>query len=284
MNLGEFLNASFKDIGVSIEDGALKELVTKVATMDISDDLVTKFNQNYLTEQAAKANPRIIGHFKAQLYNGLDDELKPLYDELEIPDDIKSELSSINSSTKRASALVRKVKELTEKKAGASKGEKGELNDQITALNNQIKEINKVRQEEIQKLQSEHNGKLDDLYMSQFLGTQKYANELIAGQNFLLPKSEIDKALKEKGLIRKLVGNEFILQTEQGTDYFEANTKVDFKSFGQKVLADKKYLAVTEPPKPTQPTTTVTNTGIDRSKASAVAEYDRAIAEAEANQ
>lgn len=281
MNTGEFITALFNNLGVSVDDAALKDIVTKIATTEISDDLVSKFNQGYMTEASAKANPKIANHFKAQHYNGLDDELKPLYDELELPDNVKSELLSITSSTKRAAALTRKVKELTEAKAGASKGDKEGLNEKITALNNEIAQIKIQAKTEIENANKSFDSKVNDLYLSQFLSSQKYASDGYKDEDFLLPKTKIEKALIEKGLIKKLEGKDFKLQTADGVDYFENNTKVDFKSFSEKVLSDNKLLALSEPADRTKTTTIVTG-NTDRNKLAGLAAFDERISEATA--
>jgi ribosomal protein L12E/L44/L45/RPP1/RPP2 len=64
MNLGEHLNATFNKAGVETENPALVELIKKVAALDISDELVTKFNTSFLTVEAAKSNSEIKKHFK----------------------------------------------------------------------------------------------------------------------------------------------------------------------------------------------------------------------------
>jgi hypothetical protein len=269
MNLAEFLNGSFTKVGVDIENPALKELITKSAALEISDELVTKFNSSYMTEAAAKANTKIIGHFKAQHYNGLDDEIKPLYDELEIPEDVKTELFKETSSTKRVATLLRKVKELENKKIGTSKGDKLELENQIKALNGQIKTEKENAQAEIAKAKSGFEEQLKDVYLTQNLASHKYASDHAKEEDFLLPKTKIAKALKEKNLKAVLDGKEFKLQTEQGVAYFENNNEVTFKSFTEKVLADNKLTAVSDPNPPIPPKQTIPSgngKGLDNSK------------------
>lgn len=281
MNLAEFLNGSFTKVGVDVENPALKELVTKAATIEMQDELVTKFNEKYMTEAAAKSNPKIIGHFKAQHYNGLDDEIKPLYDELGIPEEVKAELFKETSSTKRVASLLRKVKELESKTAGASKGDKKELEDQIKALNGQIKTEKDNAQAEIAKAKSEFDEKLKDVYLTQNLSGHNYASDNLKDEDFLLPKNKIAKALKDKNLKVILDGKEFKLQTEQGVAYFENNNEVSFKSFTEKVLADNKYTAVTTTPNQPEPQKQIITTQ-SHSKQMGAEVYDQMIREAEA--
>jgi ribosomal protein L12E/L44/L45/RPP1/RPP2/uncharacterized protein YehS (DUF1456 family) len=270
MNQAEFLNGLFTKIGVDVENPALKEIVTKVAAMDISDELVAKFNSSYMTEAAAKANTKIIGHFRAQHYNGLDDEIKPLYDELEIPEEVKAELFKETSSTKRVATLIRKVKELESKKVGTSKGDKLELENQIKALNGQIKTEKETAQAEIAKAKNDFDDKLKDVYLTQNLSGITYASDSYKDEDFLLPKTKINQALKAKNLKVVLDGKEFKLQTEQGVAHFENNQEVTFKSFTDKILADNKYTAVSDPAKQNQPQKTIVvengKKGFDTSK------------------
>jgi uncharacterized protein YehS (DUF1456 family) len=269
MNLAEFLNGSFTKVGVDVETPALKEIVTKAAALEISDELVTKFNSLYMTEAAAKSNPKIIGHFRAQHYNGLDDEIKPLYDELGIPDDVKAELLKETSSTKRVSSMLRKVKELSELKAGATKGDKAELEKQIKELNGLVKTEKDNAKLEIDKVKNDFDERLKDVYLTQNLSGITYASDSYKDEDFLLPKTKIAQALKAKNLKVVLDGKEFKLQTEQGVAYFDNNQEVNFKSFTDKILADNKYTAVSEPGKPKEQQTIIVDSGkkgLDTSK------------------
>ncbi len=281
MNSAEFLNGLFTKIGVDVENPALKEVVTKVAAIDISDELVTKFNSSYMTEAAAKANTKIIGHFKAQHYNGLDDEIKPLYDELGIPEEVKAELFKEASSTKRVSSLLRKVKELTETKAGASKGDKAELEKQIKELNGQIKTEKDNAKLEIDKAKTDFDDKLKDLYLTQNLSGITYVSDSYKDEDFLLPKTKIAQALKAKNLKVVLDGKDFKLQTEQGVAYFENNQEVNFKSFTDKILADNKYTSVTTQSQAPNKTVVQTKT-LNHVNSNGVSAYDLMIQEAEA--
>src|SRR3990167_981894 len=123
-NLGEYLTELAKKAGIDIEDAKLKEVVTKVATQEIDDSIVTKLNASYMTTEAAKQNPDIKKHFTASVLNGLDTELDSILSDSEFSDDLRAQIKAEKSSYKRVPMLVKAVKELEAAKAGASKGDK----------------------------------------------------------------------------------------------------------------------------------------------------------------
>jgi hypothetical protein len=254
MNLGEHLNAIFTKSGVEVDNPALKELVTKVATIDISDDLIGKFNENYLSLEAAKHNSKLKSHYFAQAYNGLDTELKTLADELEIPSEVYEEIvkQTEKSSTKRASAIVKKIQELEAKKA-KSPGETKELTNQINELKKQLADKDKEKESFGKQKDKELNEKLTSYVIAQKLAGFKYASDLAKEDDFLLPKTKVQKALAEKKLKVTLDKDDLKLETEDGTDYYESSNKIDFKSFTEKVLAQHKLLAVSDPAPQVQP-------------------------------
>lgn len=267
MNLGEHLNAIFTKAGVPQDDPALKDLVTKVATIEIKDELTEKFNQTYLTVEAAKHNPEIKKSFFATALNGVDTEVQNILQELQYGDEIKTEIEAEKNTYKKVGILAKKIKELESQKAGASKGEKAELSKQIEALNTEIKTVKENAKKETEAVKNDYQEKLKDVYLTQILSGFKYASDLAKDKDYLLPKTYIADALKEKKLRTVLDGKDFKLETESGTDYFENNSKVDFKTFTEKVLAQHKLPAVSETTQTTTQTQTITgNKKLDTSK------------------
>lgn len=283
MNLGEHLNATFNKAGIDTDNPALVELIKKVATVDVSDELVTKFNSTFLTIEAAKSNPELKKHFSATALNGVDSEILNIISELEIDEETKNEILADKSTYKRVNILAKKVKELEAKKAGSSKGEKADLAKQIEGLNEQIKAEKLNSQKLISDKDKEYSDKLKNVYLTQKLAdpSLKYASDLATQMNFLLPKTLLENELKARKL-RVVVDNEELkLETEDGLPYFENNDKIEFTGFRDKVLAQHKLLAVSEPSKP-QTQTQVVQTQ-NTAKASGSAQYDQMIAEATQN-
>jgi hypothetical protein len=282
MNLGEHLNAIFTKSGVEVDNPALKELVTKVATIDVSDDLIGKFNENYLSIEAAKHNPKLKSHYFAQSLNGLDAELKTLADEEEIPAEVYDEIvkQTEKASTKRVGLLVKKIKELEGKKS-KSPAETKELANQINALKQQLADKDKEKDVFVKQKETEYNNKIASYAKLQKLAGFKYASDLAKEDNYLLPMTKLNKALAEKKLKVTLDNDNLKLETEDGTDHYEGSTKIDFQSFTEKVLAQHNLLEVSNKSPQTQIKTPVTQS-LNPLKVTGSALYDKMIQEAEA--
>jgi hypothetical protein len=280
MNLGEHLTATFNKAGIENDNPALIELIKKVATVEIQDELVTKFNTSYLTVEAAKNNPEIKKHFYAPALNGVDSEIKNLLTELELDDETKTLVEAEKSTYKRIPLLVKKVIELEAKKGSAKSGEKTELQTQINTLKQQIADKEKEKELAFKQKDSEYNEKLTGFVMQNELAGFKYASDLAKDENFLMPRTKIANELKDKKLRVSLVDNKLKLETEDGTDYYEGSTKVDFKSFTEKTLAHHKLLEISNQSQQTQ-APKVIQTQQNPVKASGSAMYDQMIAEAQ---
>lgn len=267
--LGDYLNATFTNAGISSDNVGLTQIIKDVAALDISDDLVEKFNSSFLTVEAAKNNPTIINHIKAQVYNGEDKNHKDIMDRYEFDDSMKAELLLEKSTPKRRELLIERIAELREKKAGASQGEKSTLTKQITDLNAELVRLktSTVPKEKLDEVENSYKQRFNDMYLTSILSGHNYATDLAKEENYLLPKTKIQNALKEKNLRLKEDNNSLKLEQEDGTDYYENNVKIDFKSFSDRVLAQHKMLAASAPPTaPVKVHLPGTRTGPDNSK------------------
>lgn len=124
---------------------------------EIPDDVVTSLDNQLLTIAAATNNhPDVKKVYFAQAYNGLDAEMKELITEFGLSDEVKAEIERAGGSTKKAVALARKIKELSEKTAPPDTKKHAEeirlLNEKLAAeiqsktgmkteFDNQIKQI-----------------------------------------------------------------------------------------------------------------------------------------------
>lgn len=238
----------------------VKKLIAKAGityegeiTDELPDDISTALDNGLLTLAAATNNhPLVKKVYFAQAYNGLDAELNDLINEYGLTDETKAEIERAGGSTKRATALIRKVKELGEKAATTPDAAK------TTALNQQITDLNKKLAEEISKqtnLESKYNNDLKQIKvqtkLSGLLSNYKTVYDDLpieakeAAVNSLLSKSlqdsDADFTFDEKGNLS--------LIKKDGTNLFGDNhTLVTPQSFIDKTLS--KILKVTEPPKP----------------------------------
>ena len=106
-------------VGVPSDDENLSNLLANenLQNIEINDDLANQINGNLLTMDSAKNNSELNKHFKATILNGLDAETKSLMSQLELSDDVVSEIMNEQSSFKRVPLLVNKVVELEKAKS-----------------------------------------------------------------------------------------------------------------------------------------------------------------------
>jgi hypothetical protein len=152
----------------------VKKLMTKAGvtfdgelTGDIPDEVATALDNGLLTIAAATNNhPAIKKVYFAQAYNGLDAELNDLITEFGISDEVKAEIEKAGGSTKRAVALARKIKELSEKAEPADKTKTVQLQAEINSLNQKLAaEI--AKQTEIK---SQYDKQIKDIQVKTKLG------------------------------------------------------------------------------------------------------------------
>jgi hypothetical protein len=245
-NLGETLNALFTNVGIDNANDALKQLVTKVATIDVDDALVSTLNQNYLTLNSAKNNPELKKHFYAAALNGLDTELENTANELGLDATLLEELKAEKSSYKRASMLVKKVKDLEASKASASKSDKAEIQAKIDGLNNEIVRLKSETETKVKEVESTYKAKLNDFALNNVFGGYEYALPTSKDASIQLARTLFNQELTKKGYKLELDGNEFKLFTTDGLEPHENNKKVTFKDFTDGVLSQHKLLKVAD--------------------------------------
>lgn len=216
-------------------------------TADIPDDIAASLDNGLLTLQAATNNhPQVKKVYFAQAFDGLDAELNSLISEMGIPDEVKAEIEKAGGTTKRAAALVRKIKELSSKDQPADKTKAAELQAEINKLHGQLNaELaakDQIKQEYADKLkaiqiQTKLSGMLGN-YKTVFDDLDPAAKE--AGINAIITKalqdSDADFTFDDKGNLS--------LMKKDGTNLFgENHTLVTPQSFIDKSLS--KILKVT---------------------------------------
>ena len=254
--LGEAINNLAMAAGISADNEHLKSVLSSptISNATIPDELISAINSNLMNLESAKNNPELSKHFKATIYNGVDNELLNTLKETGDYDSIKEVIDAERSSTKKMSLAIKKIKELA-----ANTTNKGELKDyqeKINILTKQINEINAQKASEVQsitdKLNNEFSAKLEGLAYENLLSSKKLANPLGWEKDLLTlaAKTEIGKALESKGYIKRMTEKGFELQTKEGTQVFENNKPVTFNDFADRVLLDKKLLEVANTSQP----------------------------------
>lgn len=243
VSANDLLKKLFAKAGVAF-DGDLSQ--------EIPDEVATSLDNSLLTLDAALNNhPKVKKKYFAEAYNGLDAELENAANELGLDESIRAELKAEQSSTKRAVALAKKIKELEGSKQGADSGKTSTLQAQINELHTKLADETKKQKE------------LKDTYEKQIRGIHiqsKLANLLSgyktiydelpseakeAAVNALLNKalqdSEAEFTFDEKGGLS--------LVKKDGTNLFGDNhTQLTPQSFIDKTFSSSKILKVSEPP------------------------------------
>lgn len=232
----------------------VKKLLTKAGvtfdgdlSAEIPDDIATSLDNNLLTIAAATNNhPQVKKVYFAQAYNGLDAEIENAMTEFALSEEEKAEIKGEQSSTKKAVALARKIKELEGKKADPGKTDT--LKTQVTELHAKLAEEVRIQKELKATYEKQIKGihiqsKLDNL-----LGSYKTVYDELpvdakqAAVNSLISKalqdSDAEWTFDEKGSLS--------LIKKDGTNLFGDNhTQLTPQSFIDKSLS--KILKVSEP-------------------------------------
>jgi hypothetical protein len=249
----DFITLLLQKAGVKMDDDAIAQALAlpELATVQIPDALVTPIDNGLLSLQAAKNNhPEVQSHYKAQIYDGVDKTLIRVMDEYKLSDEIKNEILSEKSSTKRIELLTSKLKEEAEKKSNAGKGEKDQLAQEIARLNGELKEV----KEKEKAIYEKHRQEIAEIRMNYALGG------LLSG--YKTKFDDLPQSVKETTL-KQIINNslsadaaEFtvddngnlILRKRDGNNFFgEDHTVLTPKSYLDKILARDKILIVNDP-------------------------------------
>lgn len=215
----------------------------------IPDDVASSVDNSLLTIAAATNNhPDVKKVYFAQAYNGLDAEINGLITEFALSDEIKAEIERAGGSTKKAVALARKIKEVSEKGSPDDKAAVKKLSDQIVELNRKLAA-------EIQKqtnLKTEYDNQLQQIKIKTKLGTivgsyKTMFDELDPQAKEAAIDALLNKALQDSDAEFKFddKGNLSLIKKD-GTNLFGDNhTLVTPQSFIDKSLS--KILKVTDP-------------------------------------
>lgn len=250
--INDFLKVLITKAGANAEDEKLKTALTALAAIEteVPDEVVNAIEQGLISIENAKNNhPEIKKHYTALAYNGLDSELKRLMEDEKFGDDIIAELEAEKSSTKRASLIAKKVKELESAKANTGKEAAKALNDKITELNAELRRIkdaeNGIKTDYERKLRDKDKG----YAMRNLLGTyQTIYDKLDPETKSITINAVIEKNLRSKGFKLDVDdnGNLFIATNDGSNAFTDDNRPLTPQVFFDKVMADEKLLVVSD--------------------------------------
>lgn len=239
--------------GVKLDEEAIVQALAlpELTTVQIPDALVTPIDNGLLSLQAAKNNhPEVQSHYKAQIYDGVDKTLLRVIDEYKLSDEVKNEILSEKSSTKRIELLTAKLREEADKKSNAGKGEKDQLAQEIARLNSELKDI----KERERTIQDNHQKQISEIRMNYALGGllggyKTKFDDLPAKTKETTLKQIINDSLAADSAEFTVddLGN-LILRKKDGNNFFgEDHNVLSPKSYLDKILARDKILIVNDP-------------------------------------
>lgn len=251
-NIGELINLLATSAGVEPTNEQLLSVLTKseLANAPIPDSLfesIVGHQSKLYTEDSAKNNETIKNHFYALFANGNEAKMKALAEENGILD-IFEEIKKEKGQGTKIEKLVNAIKEAESKKAKSTGGDKKEYEEQITALNAQLKTLKESIPSAIAERDSYWLNTVKSTEQNRLLSTYAYGDHLKDLPSDVLlttANSLVDRKLQEKKL--KAVYDPktgFSLKTESDMEYFENNSPVAYKAFVDSVLAENKMLKI----------------------------------------
>ena len=267
--VGEYLTNVFTACGITPEQ--LNTFLTADTKMDtaLPDDFKSKVG-DILTMNAARANDSLRGHFRGEVYNGLDAALDKMAGEYNLADIYNPIKASETKTTDRIAKLISGLQSTYEKRVEeAGKGQsdeeaskiRTELEAKIKELHGQLHSVKKMKEEEMASLSESHMRKLDEAYLENFFYSQNYRKDEFVKREQLatLAQMAFQDKLKAKNLKLVRDGRTWKVTDQNGSEAFnqESSTPYRFDTMVESVMSEGNYISK----KPAQPngSTVITN-------------------------
>lgn len=248
--LGLFLTNLATKYGISIADEpGFAELLQ--STADIPDNVASRFETvEVLTETSARNNPKIKAHFFKEALDGADGVISQLLESHELAQEDRDRIRNERSTYERIKLLTSAVSQKEAQKVGASASEKQTLQQQINAINAEKAQLISQKDQEINTVKSSYEDRFKNLLINQHLASSKLDTTKIPKDVALtVARAVLDKYISEKGI--SVLNENETLKLKQAQDasldYYENNQPLTFDSLVDRVLADNKLIAVTDP-------------------------------------
>lgn len=259
---GNLLKSLATKAGIKAEDDTLKKILAfaDVSTLEVPDEFNQALEGNLLTVDSAAANTTVRGKLFAEALNGVDSELEKFLPDFEFDDNFKGEWKNNKNTNDKIRKLNAQLKVNIDKvKEAAKTGHKdANAEAQITALKNQIAQVNQAAEQmktlhttELENLKAQNLAdRKTFLLQSKLAGKPLPKNGLAPEINILTAKTLIDQDIAKNNLVIGFDanGNPTLKQRKDGAeiDYFVDNKPVNFDSFLDGVLAQNKFVQVND--------------------------------------
>ena len=255
VKLHSFLFSLAEKAGIDPKDAGLTEILSNAAldNVELSKDLESAINKSLLSVVDAKNNhPEIKTHYFAEIMANVDRSLDDFYREAGLDQKVIDEVSKERSSTKRIALLGTKLKEVIESASKSTKKapEVDSLNQQIDALNNQLRIEKEGRQADNDRAKGEMNTFKTELNLNNKTGSVKTIyDELPSDVRAISIRNILEKELQDSNASFILDENGSLkLQKKDGSNYFDENNRqLTVDDFINKTLAKNKILKQSAP-------------------------------------
>jgi hypothetical protein len=223
---------------------------------EIPDDCAAALENKLFTEDAAKNNQAIKAYFFKQALDGVDNGIVRLMDEYQLDDALRTEITGIKSTYDRFPTLVKKIEELQAAKAGASKGDKAILQDQINKLNQEKATLIAEKEKEIDAIRRESDDSITSFMVESSIKNAKLVTDQYDIKVMTkLANDFINTELKEQGakVVKRDGALKLVKASDEALDFYADNKAVSFDEFRDSTLAKYKLIAVNAKPPVPQP-------------------------------
>jgi len=259
---GNLIKSLATKAGIKNEDETLKKILglADVAQMEVPDEFNGALEGNLLTVESAMANTDVRRKLFAEALNGADTELDRQMDFIGFDEAFKGEWKAIDRNTgEKIRKLAKAIKDKEAKlKADAEEGKKKDpnveaerqaLKGQITELNKTLEQAKTAYQVELDNLKARHLEDRKDFHLTNFLaGKPLPKNGIPPEVNILTAKTLIQNEATKNGLVISFDANgqPTLKQRKDGAeiDYFVDNKPINYSQFIDGVLAQNKFLQV----------------------------------------
>jgi len=251
-----YLNELFDKAGVPADNQARKDLLSNadLSKINMSDDLLGIVEANIHTLDSAK--PKLKADLRKEIlgetFSTINSELDNIASERGFDDNSRAALKAETNSYNRIKLVAAKIAELEAAKAGASKGDKSELQTKINELQAAQAKLQQEYDAKLKQTQDAATEQINELYLENMLSRYQYAGEADIEDKIALAKIRVNRMLAESGA--KTINDpknpkSLILVNQDGTEYYDkGNNKKDLKSFVEGAIAP--ILSTTKPADP----------------------------------
>ncbi len=256
MKVGELVAKFAAKSGINLADEKNKDLATALSAIatEIPDEQANRISGALFNMDDAKNNLDLKKHFTAAVFDGADVEINKVMDEMGFEVSDKEAVKAADSTFKKIGALSRQIKALESKKAGADGKDKGELQNKINELQNQLVNLPKQHAQEIQRIQNENAASITQMQVRSILNGKKWANDKIpldvnVETGLIFTNRELEKSGAK--IININGALKLVQLKDESLDWISpSNEKPTPEQFLDGILASNKLLAVTTAPPP----------------------------------